>query len=104
MQLKKQPLLVLSLDEQKRLSSFFELLIAIDKRVKASRSKEKKSYPRSRKNKSEDSSSGKEIRQSSLKKRTFLLLAFLCFIKLIYFITNPRCSVWHTYSAIKRHS
>lgn len=45
--LKKQPLVALSLDEQKRLGSFCQLLMAIDRRVKT-RSKEKRSQGKSR--------------------------------------------------------
>jgi hypothetical protein len=91
MRLKKQPVMVLSLDEQKRLTSFYELLIAIDRQVGTSRSKEKKTQARSRKSvKSFD----KQSIESSPTGRTFLLLAIVCFIQLIYYFTNSRNAIW----------
>jgi hypothetical protein len=88
---KKQPLVVLSADENRRLSSFCELLMTIDRRVKA-RSKQKRSHASSRTKKSAQHT--KEVRPSDG--------LFYC-SKIFNLLTNPRNVAWHALRTNRRH-
>lgn len=101
MRLKKQPVILLSLEEQQRLTSYFNLLITIDKRLKASRSKEKRSQSRSR------SSTKKSARNPYDEVRSSSEL-FYClkiyFINTMNFLTNTRHVIWQSLRTNTRHA
>lgn len=90
---KKQPLVVLSADENKRLSSFCQLLMTIDRRVKA-RSKQKRSQAKSRISAKKAAQHTREVRPSDGP--------FYC-SKMFNLLTNQRNVTWYRVRTNTRH-